>query len=51
MSGDHLLEAGVETKSNLLPAEMSGILIEMWRADKEAFIEAMDMFMECTKNE
>lgn len=41
----------IETKSDLLPAEMSGVLIEMWHADKDAFIEAMDMFMECTKNE
>lgn len=41
----------VESKKDLIPAEMSGVLIEMWRADRDAFIEAMDMFMECTKND
>ena len=41
----------IETKKQFIAAEMSGALIEMWHADRDAFIEAMDMFMECTKND
>lgn len=41
----------IETKKQFQAAEMSVVLIEMWHADRDAFIEAMDMFMECTKND
>ena len=41
----------IETRKEFVAAEMSGILIEMWRANKEAFCEAMDIFMEYMKNE
>lgn len=41
----------INSKKGLIAAEMSGVLIEMWHASKDAFIEAMDMFMECTKND
>lgn len=41
----------IESKKEHIPAEMAGIFIALWRADKDAFIEAMDMFMEHTKND
>ena len=41
----------IESKKGLIAAEMAGVLLEMWHADKDAFIEAMDMFMERTKND
>ena len=41
----------METKKDLIAAEMSGILNELWRADKDAFIEAMDIFVEYTTND
>lgn len=39
----------IEAKKDLIAAEMSGVLVALWRANRDAFIEAMDMFMECTK--
>ena len=36
----------IECKKGLIAAEMSGVLNELWRADRDAFSEAMDMFME-----
>lgn len=39
----------IETEKGLIAAEMTGVLIEMWHADRDAFIEAMDTFMECMK--
>lgn len=41
----------INSTKGLIAAEMSGVLVEMWHADKNAFIEAMDTFMECTKND
>ena len=41
----------IESNKELIAAEMSGVFIETFRSNKDAFVEAMDMFMECTKND
>ena len=43
--------ANIVSKKEHIAAEMTAVFIELWKADKNAFIEAMDMFMECTKND
>ena len=39
----------IDAHKELLPFEMAGIFNEMWKADKEAFIDATDEFMEIRK--
>lgn len=41
----------IESNKGHIAAEMTGVLIEMWHADKGAFMQAMDMFIECAKND
>lgn len=41
----------IESKKEHIPAEMAGVFTALWRADNDAFVEAMDMFMESIKND
>ena len=41
----------IKSKRGHMAAEMAGVFVALWRADKDAFVEAMDMFMESTKND
>ena len=41
----------IETKKELIAAEMAGILAELFKANKEAFFEALGISLDCIKGD